>query len=43
MNNHGKYPMKISFQFSLDRTDIEILNAMATSRFLKINEMLNLL
>ena len=39
MNNQGESSVKISLQVSLDRIDIDIINAMATSRFLKIHEI----
>jgi uncharacterized beta-barrel protein YwiB (DUF1934 family) len=39
VNNQDESSIKISLQVSLDHIDIEIINAMSTSRFLKIHEI----
>ena len=39
MNNQDEYSVKVSLKVSIDQTDMKIIDAMSTSRFLKVHEI----
>ena len=39
MNSHEESSVKVSLKVSVDQTDMKIIDAMSTSRFLKVHEI----